>query len=181
MPAAAVQSPELESFRAALKTYIDQTQPHRKEAAAKGEAVPNQTSAGGADEAVRVRQRTMAEAIQITVRPAAQQGDILSSAMADLIRRQLATAFGGPKADIIRDGLQEQNEGLEAESIMVAELAGDRMFFQAITTQGRTLDCGVFWRTSDAAAKPQDSTTLAWQDACRAATMWRAPGMTGHR
>ena len=83
---------------------LDQTQPHRKEAAAKGEAVPNQTSASGADEAVRVRQRTLAHAIQITVRPAAQQGDILSPAMADLIRRQLATAFGGPKADIIRPG-----------------------------------------------------------------------------
>jgi hypothetical protein len=120
VPASAVQSPELESFRAAIKTYIDQTQPSRKEAAAKGEAVPNQTSAIGADEAVRLRQRTLAEAIQTTVRPAAQQGDILSPEVADLIRRQLAAAFAGPKAALIRDGLKDQNEGLKAESIALA-------------------------------------------------------------
>ena len=113
----AVQSPALESFRTALQTYVDQTQPFRKDAAAKGDAVPNQTSANGADEAVRLRQRTLAEAIQTTVRPTAQQGDVLSPTVADLIRRQLATAFGGPKADLIRDGLKDQNEGLQAESI----------------------------------------------------------------
>ena len=120
VPAAAIQSPELESFRTALKTYVDQTQPFRKEAAAKGDAVPNQTSAIAADEAVRLRQRTLAEAIQTTVRPAAQPGDILSPTVADLIRRQLATAFGGPKADLIRDEMEEQNEGLAVESITLA-------------------------------------------------------------
>lgn len=120
VPAAAVPSPELESFRAALKTYVDQTQPFRKEAAAKGDAVPNQTSASGADEAVRLRQRTLAEAIQTTVRPAAQQGDVLSPPVANLIRRQLAAAFGGPKADLIRDEIEEQNEGLAVESITLA-------------------------------------------------------------
>ncbi len=110
----AVQSPALESFRTALKTYVDQTQPFRKEAAAKGDAVPNQTSANGSEGAIRLRQRTLAEAIQTKVRPTAQQGDVLSPTVADLIRRQLATSFGGPKADLIRDELQEQNEGLEA-------------------------------------------------------------------
>jgi hypothetical protein len=40
----ATQSPALESFRTALKTYIDETLPFRKQAAAKGDAVPNQTS-----------------------------------------------------------------------------------------------------------------------------------------
>jgi hypothetical protein len=116
----AAQSPALESFRTALKTYVDQTQPFRRDAASKGDAVPNQTSANGSEDAIRLRQRTLAEAIQTKVRPAAQQGDVLSPAVADLIRRQLATAFGGPKADIIRDGLQDQNEGLKAESITVA-------------------------------------------------------------
>ena len=111
VPAAAVQSPELESFRTALKTYIDQTQPFRKEAAAKGEAVPNQTSASGSDEAVRLRQRTLAEAIQTKVRPTAQQGDLFPPPVADLIRQQIAAAFRGPKVDLIRDGLQEQTEG----------------------------------------------------------------------
>jgi hypothetical protein len=116
----AVQSPALESFRTALKTYVDQTQPFRKEAAAKGDAVPNQTSANGSDEAIRLRQRTLAEAIQTKVRPTAQQGDVLSPTVADLIRRQLATAFKGPKADLIRDGLQDQNEGLKGESMTLA-------------------------------------------------------------
>jgi hypothetical protein len=34
----AVESPALESLRAAMKTYVDQTQTFRKEAAAKGHA-----------------------------------------------------------------------------------------------------------------------------------------------
>jgi Calcineurin-like phosphoesterase len=113
------QSPVLESFRTALQTYVDQTQPFRKEAAVKGDAIPNQTSSDGSDEAVRLRQRTLADAIQTRVRPTAQQGDLLSPAVADLIRRQLATAFAGPKGDIIRDGLQDQNEGLDAEPVAV--------------------------------------------------------------
>ena len=116
----AAQSPELESFRTALKTYIDETQPFRKEAAVKGDAVPNQASAIQADEAVRLRERTLAEAIQTEVRPTAKQGDLFSPAVADLIQRQLASAFAGPKADLIRDELQEQNEGLESASVAVA-------------------------------------------------------------
>jgi hypothetical protein len=120
VPAAAVQSPELESFRVALQTYIDQTQPFRKDAAARGEAVPNQTTATAADEAVRLRQRTLADAIQTTVRPDAQQGDILSPPVADLIRRRLAAVLAGPKADLIRDEMEEQNEGLSVESITLA-------------------------------------------------------------
>src|ERR1700690_1823384 len=65
----AAQTPSLEDFRAALKTYVDRTQPFRKEAAAKADAVQNQQSPGGSDEAVRLRQRTLAEAIQTKVRP----------------------------------------------------------------------------------------------------------------
>jgi calcineurin-like phosphoesterase family protein len=116
----AAQSPALESFRTALKTYIDETLPFRKEAAAKGDAVPNQTSANRTDEAVRLRQRTLAEAIQTRVRPAAQQGDMLSPAVAVVIRRQLAAAFGGPKGDHIRDALEDQNEGIETPPITVS-------------------------------------------------------------
>jgi 3',5'-cyclic AMP phosphodiesterase CpdA len=104
----AARLPALESFRLALQAYVDQTQPFRKDAAAKGDATV------GPDEAVRVRQRTLAEAIQTTVRPMAQQGDLLSPSVARLIRQQLATASSGQKADIIRDEMQEQNEGLTA-------------------------------------------------------------------
>lgn len=116
----AVQTPALESFRTALQTYVDQTQPFRREAAAKGDAVPDQTSPSGSEEAIRLRQRTLADAIQTKVRPAAREGDILSPEVADLIRRQLAAAFGGPKADLIRDGLQDQNEGLKAGAVPLA-------------------------------------------------------------
>ena len=63
--------------------------------------------------------------------------------------------------------------GSSEHHFMVVEIDGDQMFFEAITPQGRALDCGVLWRTPDAAAKPRDSATLAWQDGCRAATAWR--------
>jgi hypothetical protein len=114
----AARLPALESFRMALQAYVDQTQPFRKDAAARGDAVPD--GAIGSDAAVRMRQRTLAEAIQHTVRPMAQQGDLLSPSVARLIRQQLATASSGPKADIIRDEMQEQNEGLTAEATTVA-------------------------------------------------------------
>ena len=68
--------------------------------------------------------------------------------------------------------------GSSEHHFMVVEIAGDQMFFEAITPQGRTIDCGVLWRTADAAAKPLDSTTLAWQDACRVATALGAPRVT---
>ncbi|HMD35241.1 MAG TPA: metallophosphoesterase [Vicinamibacterales bacterium] len=116
----AAHSPGLEGFRTALKTYLDETQPFRKNAAAAANATPNQTTADGSEAAIRLRQATLAEAIQTKVRPGARQGDILAAAVADLLRRELAEAFAGSKADIIRDGLQDQNEGLAAGSIDVA-------------------------------------------------------------
>jgi hypothetical protein len=67
--------------------------------------------------------------------------------------------------------------GSSEHHFMVVEIAGDRLFFEAISPEGRTLDCGVFWRTADAAAKPTDDTTIAWQDGCRAATAVPAPGV----
>ena len=53
---------------------------------------------------------------------------------------------------------------------MVIEISGDRMYFAAITPRGRTLDCGVFWRTPDAETKPQEEAVRAWQAGCLAAT-----------
>jgi len=105
------QSPAFESFRAALQTYVDQTQPFRTDAAARGNAVQDQTSAGGSVDAVRLRQRTLAGTIETSVRPNAKPGDLFSTAVTDLIRRDLAAAFVGPKAAIIRDELADQNEG----------------------------------------------------------------------
>ena len=50
---------------------------------------------------------------------------------------------------------------------------------ESFRTALKTIDCGVFWRTVDAAAKPVDATTLAWQEACRLATASRVPLVTG--
>jgi len=116
----AVESADLEAFRAALKAYIDQTQPYRQDAASKGDAAPNQTSAAGSVGAVRLRQRMMAEAIQTKIRVAAQQGDVLSPAVADVIRRRMTTAFAGHKGHSIREGLEDQNEGLKGEPFTIA-------------------------------------------------------------
>jgi predicted phosphodiesterase len=116
----AAQTPSLEDFRAALKTYVDATQPFRKDAASSADAVLNQQSPGGSDEAVRLRQRTLAGAIQTKVRPDARQGDVLTRATADVIRRQLAAAFAGPEGGLIRSTLQDQNEGRAAESVTLA-------------------------------------------------------------
>jgi hypothetical protein len=49
---------------------------------------------------------------------------------------------------------------------MVAQVAGDRLFFEAISHSQRVLDCGVLFRTSQ--AKP-DTDTLKWQADCEAA------------
>lgn len=112
-----VARPELEPFRAALERYIDATQPFRRDAASKSAAVPSQTgTAPGAEVAVRLRERTTANAIRTEVRPGARQGDIFSPPVADLIRREIEAAFKSPKVDLIRDELQEQNEGHQAEA-----------------------------------------------------------------
>lgn len=52
---------------------------------------------------------------------------------------------------------------------MVLGTADDRMFFETITPDDRLLDCGLVFRTSEAAAKPADQTTRDWLDQCRAA------------
>ena len=82
--------------------------------------MPNQATATGSDDAVRLRQRTLADAIRLTVRPSAQPGDVLSVAAAAVIQQQLSAAFGGPKAQVIQDALQEQNEGRAAAPVAVA-------------------------------------------------------------
>ena len=46
---------------------------------------------------------------------------------------------------------------------MVAEIAGDRLFFEAITPAQKVLDCGVVWRREP--SKP-DKDVEAWQAAC---------------
>jgi hypothetical protein len=107
-----VERKELQGFESAVKAYLDSTQPYRKNAAAQASSLPNQAKAAPESEtAVRLRERTMADAIKKTVRPAAQRGEIFVPDAAALIRRDIGAAFSGPKGGLIRDELADQNEG----------------------------------------------------------------------
>jgi len=51
---------------------------------------------------------------------------------------------------------------------MVVEIAGDRLFFEAITQAQKLLDCGLLYRTPDAESKkPDDTTVKCWRTATR--------------
>jgi Calcineurin-like phosphoesterase len=51
---------------------------------------------------------------------------------------------------------------------MVAQIAGDRLFFEAITRQQKVLDCGVVFRTT-AAEQRNDNDVKSWTTACNQA------------
>jgi hypothetical protein len=57
--------------------------------------------------------------------------------------------------------------GLSQHHYLVIEIAGDRLFFEAITHAQELIDCGVLYRTEDAAQKPDDETTK-WSSLCGA-------------
>jgi hypothetical protein len=52
---------------------------------------------------------------------------------------------------------------------MVAQIAGDRMLFEAITHAQKVLDCGILFRTTRAAERKPDAETSKWLLACEAA------------
>jgi hypothetical protein len=109
--------PAFEPMRAALQSYLDQTQASRREAANQANAIPDQaTSPDRAVEAVRVRERVLATAIRTTIRPAAKVGDVLSPEVSEFLRERLRTAFASPRVDLIRDELADQNEGRKADA-----------------------------------------------------------------
>jgi hypothetical protein len=60
--------------------------------------------------------------------------------------------------------------GVSEHHFMVAEIAGDRLFFEAITHTQQLLDCGVIYRTYDASLTPDDTTTK-WLAGCEAGRM----------
>ncbi len=102
--------PTFEPFKAALQTYVDQTQPFRKVAAQAAEKVPGKaTPAPAAEESVRTRQNTLADALRTRLRTNAKQGDLFQTPTATAIKRQLTTAFGGAQRDLLLDELAEQN------------------------------------------------------------------------
>jgi hypothetical protein len=68
--------------------------------------------------------------------------------------------------------------GVSAHHFMVVEIAGERMFFEAVTPDQRLLDCGVLWRPGKQPAEI-DKDTQKWTEACEAALgPERAPGKT---
>src|SRR3954462_9661182 len=78
--------PTFEPFKQALQAYVDQTQPFRKVAAQEAEKVPGKAAAGtGAEQAVRTRQNSLADALRTKLRPNAKQGDLVTPAMAAAI------------------------------------------------------------------------------------------------
>jgi len=57
--------------------------------------------------------------------------------------------------------------GLSEHHFMIAEIAGDRLLFEAITHAQKLIDCGIVYRTPEAGAKPDD-TTQKWLAQCEA-------------
>ena len=57
---------------------------------------------------------------------------------------------------------------------MVAQIAGDRLFFEAITAERKVLDCGVVFRTT-AAERRNDNDVRQWTTACNAAKAVAVP------
>jgi hypothetical protein len=104
--------PTFEPLRATLQAYIDQTQPFRKQAAQVAESVPGKAApTPAAEEAVRARQNTVADALQTKLRANAKPGDILTPAIAEAIKHQLEAALASVRRDLILDELAEQVEG----------------------------------------------------------------------
>ncbi len=102
--------PALEPFKTALQTYVDQTQPYRREAAQAAERVAGRdTPTSSAEAAVRTRQQELAEALRTKLRPDARQGEILTPAIAPAIRQRLDALFQGPQRDLVLDEVAEQN------------------------------------------------------------------------
>ena len=102
-------NPTFEPFKAALQAYVDQTQPFRKQAAEEAEKVPGKAAVDiGAEQSVRTRQSVLADALRTTLRPNATQGDLITPAMAEAIRRDIAAIFTSPKRDLLIDELAEQ-------------------------------------------------------------------------
>ena len=98
-------------FSQALQAYVDLTQPFRKVAAQEAEKVPGKAAAdSGAEQSVRTRQDSLADALRTKLRPTAKQGDLVSAAIATAIKGEIQRAVASPKRELIFDELSEQNE-----------------------------------------------------------------------
>ncbi len=102
--------PTFEPLKTSLQAYVDQTQAFRKQAAQDAEKVPGKDTPGaGAEQSVRTRQNSLADALRTKLRASAKQGDILTPPMAAAITHQIADVFNTPRRQLILDDLAEQN------------------------------------------------------------------------
>jgi hypothetical protein len=107
---AAQPDPTFDPLTTALQAYVNETQPFRRQAALDAEKVPGKaTPSTGAEESVRTRQNSLADALAMKLRPNAKQGDLVTPVMAAAIGRAIEAAFNTPKRDLILDELAEQN------------------------------------------------------------------------
>ena len=51
---------------------------------------------------------------------------------------------------------------------MVAEIAGDRLLYEAISHAQKVMDCGIVYRTQEAATAKPDDTIQKWLGECEA-------------
>jgi hypothetical protein len=75
---------------------------------------------------------------------------------------------GGRYLHRFRPGAYDE-VGASAHHFMVVEVAGDRMFFEAVTDDQALIDCGVTYRTPEAAAKKADDAGAKWLEECQSA------------
>jgi len=98
-----------EPFKTALQAYVDQTQPFRKEAAQEAEKVPGKAApTGGAEQSLRTRQNTLADALRTRLRPNAKQGELFTPPVAAEIQKEIKAMFDSPQRDLLIDELAEQ-------------------------------------------------------------------------
>ena len=82
--------PTFEPFKTSLQAYVDATQPLRKQAAVDAEKVPGKdVPATGAEQSVRTRQNSLADALRLRVRANAKQGELFTPPMAAAFTHQM--------------------------------------------------------------------------------------------
>src|SRR5262249_5052241 len=108
---AAPPSPEYEPFKAALQSYVDQTQPFRKEAAQEAEKIPGKSApTPESEQALRTRQNALADALRSQLRPNARQGEVFSPTVGAQIKKDVQALFDSPQRALPVDELAEQND-----------------------------------------------------------------------
>src|SRR5262249_28564074 len=79
---------------------------------------------------------------------------------------------GGGGRSLYRVHLSEfDGMAISEHHFMVVEIAGDRLFYEAITPAQKLLDCGVMYRTNNAARKAPDNDTQQFLARCPTARL----------